>query len=131
MAASGSLKTDDDVAVDPDTVLMILNDIFDLNDTGWNGKTLEAIDEVFSESESRLPEFYEEEIKRIKRINKRREEQREIEERQKEIEKTQKIARERRLKIYLSQCNINDQDPPSPEDQQKMLDGDLEIPRVF
>ena len=49
-------------------------------------------------------------------------------EQRKQVEALRAEDRKHRLKIYISKCNVADKQPPSYEDMQKMLSGEMEIP---
>jgi hypothetical protein len=139
-ASQGKMTGPDGENIDPDTVLVVLNDILDLNDTGWNGHTLEVMGDMFGGADE-MQDSYKKEVERIKILNAKRAAERdrlakkqtrfEAElERQKGLEAQRRVQREHRLKIYVSQCKIYEKDPPTDEERAQMLEGEIEIPRV-
>jgi hypothetical protein len=131
-ASQGQLPGPDGKSLDPDTVLVILNDILDLNNTGWTGHTLEIICEMFGEEN--LLSDYEKEVTVIKVLNtqraKKRERQVENERLMKERAERDQEERERKVRIYLSMCRVAEKPLPSDDEQKQMLDGEVEIPKA-
>lgn len=133
LATAGNLVSpfDDKKVFSPDDVFVIVNDILDLNGTGWDGRTVETIAEMRGEGGS-LRATYEREVAVLKATNairvKRREKREERSRFEEELARRQAVDRHHRLKIYLSKCNIDGKPVPSEEEQQKMLDGETPIP---
>ena len=127
-SAQGKLKGPKGDVIAPDDVLVILNDILDLNDTGWNGRTLEIIADMFDKDDLRAD--YEKEIASIKECNERRAEERETQAKQKALELKMRVERERRVRIYISQCRVFDKPFPTAEEQRQMVEGKTPIPRA-
>lgn len=131
-SSQGKLKGPSGEAVAPDDVLVILNDILDLNETGWNGRTLEIVAETFGKEN--LREDYEKEVKLLNVLNERRAQKRKRLADNKRLAEERKQRdreeRERRVQIYISQCRVFDRTPPTEEQRQQMLDGEIEIPKV-
>lgn len=111
-----------DKRIRPDEVLVIINDILDLNGTGWDGRTVETICEMRGQGEN-LRKVYELEIAEIKKRNESKTLARERAEKLREL-------RAHRLRIYLSKCNVDNKPHPSKEDQEKMLIGEMPIPEA-
>ena len=131
-ASKGELTGPSGKKLDPDGVLVILNDILDLNDTGWNGRTVEIMADMFGDKELR-PD-YDKEVGLLKKLNKQRAaelERRGANERLAAEHKAKdREERERRVRIYVSQCRVFEIPIPSEEDQQQMIDGEIPIPKV-
>jgi len=111
----------------PDDVLVILNDILDLNDTGWSGKTIEVIAEMRGH-DTDLRASYDRGVETIKATNGLRALRRKRREETKELEARQRVERERKVRIYCSQCRVAEAPLPTDEEQQQMIDGQLPIP---
>jgi hypothetical protein len=130
-ASRGELASPRGKKIDPDTVLVLLNDILDINDTGWGGRTFEAVMELAGEPGT-LREMYEKEVDTIKKINESKELLRKaregVEKRKEARVRAERELREYRLKIYLSMCNVQDKPTPSEEERQAMLNGEQPIP---
>jgi hypothetical protein len=126
-ASQGKMVTPEGKTMRPGDVLVVLNDILDLNDTGWDGKTIEVIAELRG-VETSLRDQYEEGIKRIETTNKIRALRRKKREQTKELEARQRVERERKVQIYCSQCRVAETVLPTDEEQQQMIEGQIPIP---
>lgn len=129
-ASQGKLIGPSGKPADPDSVLVMLNDILDLNDTGWNGRTVEIIADMVGDKDLRSD--YEKETKLRKHLNKQRAAKRERQANNERLAAERKAKnreeRERKVMIYVSQCRVFEQDVPSDEDQQRMVEGEIPIP---
>jgi hypothetical protein len=133
-ASRGKIVSEGGKQITPDDVLVYTDDIFDLSGKGWTGKKIESIFDHFGKG-SMIREAYDKYVSDMKRINALRAGMREhFAESQKASERkatataNERVDRVRRLRIYLSQCNIANKRPPTEEEAQKMLDGALPIP---
>jgi len=114
-AARGEVVSPGGKKLDPDTVLVLTNDILDFNDTGWDGRTLEIMLEMAGNND--LQERYKKAVADIEHVNKSRADTR-----------ARREERARRVKILLAKCNIADKEPPSEDEQRQMIDGMIPIP---
>lgn len=121
LAATGKLVIPGtDKSLHPDDVLVIINDVLDLNNTGWTGRTVETIAEFRGQGDA-LRKRYEEEVALLQgQISARKAAQ--------GLSKGLRELREHKLRIYLSKCNIVGVPSPSAEDQQRMIEGELPVP---
>lgn len=127
-SSQGKLVSPDGDAVDPDTVLVVLNDILDLNNTGWTGHTLEVISDMFNKRD--LKGDYAIEVKTIENKNKVRALRRKQREQQKELEVRQRVEREHDVCIYVSKCRVAEKPVPTSDEQRQMVEGKIPIPKV-
>lgn len=138
-ASKGQLTGPSGKTLDPDGVLVLLNDVLDLNGTGWNGRTVEIMSDMMGDKDLRSD--YDKEVSLLKKLNEKRAAERErlaknqtrFEaelERQKDLEVQHAQQRKHRLKIYISQCRVADKPTPSDEEQKQMLEGEIPIPKV-
>jgi len=125
-ATKGELIGPRGKSMNPDDVLVLLNDILDLNNTGWDGRAFEIMNDMVTGDDLRAD--YEKEVGLLKAINEQRAKKRERATKQKEFEGQLREERERRVRIFISKCHVADKPAPSDEDQQQMLDGTLPIP---
>ena len=131
-ASKGQLTGPSGKTLDPDGVLVLLNDVLDLNGTGWNGRTVEIMSDMMGDKDLRSD--YDKEIGLLKVLNEKRAKLREREASNKKLaeeraEKDQE-ERERRVRIYVSQCRVADKPTPSDEEQRLMVEGEIPIPKV-
>lgn len=126
-AASTGKIVSEGKQITPDDVLLYTDDIFDLSDKGWSGKTIESIADHFGKG-SMIREAYDKYVSDTKRLNAVRAGMREHLAESLKAATNERVERVRRLRIYLSQCNIANTPPPTEEEAQKMLDGALPIP---
>lgn len=113
--------------INPDDILVYTDDVFDLEDRGWSGRTLETISEQFGKSNV-IREAYDKYVSDTKAANTIRARRRRKRDEAAQARENEQVDRVRQLRIYLSKCNIADKPPPTEEEAQKMLDGTLPIP---
>lgn len=128
-AAQGKFVTPGGRQINPDDVLVIMDKLLDLNDEGWSGSSVEAIYGLYGQDKS-LKDLYERRVEAIQKLNRARAGMRAAEEEDRARDARDREERARRLRIYMSQCNIADKAPPTAEEAQKMLDGTLPIPEI-
>jgi hypothetical protein len=127
-ASQGKLVGPEGQTVDPDTVLVVLNDILDLNSTGWDGRTLEIASEMFGREN--LREDYDKEVKLINQLNKQRAKARQRQKQNAELDRRRCEEREHRVRIYVSQCRVHEKPLPTDDEQRQMVEGKIPIPKV-
>jgi len=131
-SSSGKLVSPKGKSIDPDTVLVMLNDVLDLNNIGWNGHTLEVLCETAGQRDLRA--VYDEHVGLLKKINAQKQALRERKEQNERLVEERRASdretRERKVRIYLSQCVVSDKPKPSEEDQKQMIEGNIPIPEV-
>lgn len=126
-ASRGELHAPDGTQIDPDTVLVVLNDILDFNNTGWGGKAFESFMDLSGHGET-VRQSYKEEVKEIVKLNAVRELRRNQKKRMAESAVKGREERERKVRIFVSKCKVAEKPLPSDEDQQQMVEGTKPIP---
>jgi hypothetical protein len=125
-ASSGKIVSPKGNQVNPDDILVILDDILDIDSKGWNGRSVETVFEFLGRGDAPRKE-YDKAVAHIKVLNGLRAIRRGQIERTEQSNLEARRERLRRFKIYMSQCNIADK-RLTEEDAQKMLDGTIPIP---
>jgi hypothetical protein len=126
-ATKGELTGPNGRTLDPDTVLVILNDILDLNNTGWSGRTLEMSADLFGGHDLRAD--YDKEVELLKALNEQKATARKTRELDAERERTAREDRARKVRIYCSKCRVAEKPEPSIAQQQQMIEGSVPIPK--
>ena len=128
-ASEGKLISPTGKKVRPDETLVIINDILDLNDTGWDGRTIELIAEMRGDAKE-IREQYNEHVKEVETLNKLKALRRKKRKEKAERERQERVDREHAVRIYVSRCRISDKPLPNDEEQRLMIEGHKPIPKV-
>lgn len=126
-ASQGELLTPKGKQILPDDLLALLNDVMDMNNTGWNGQTLETIARLSDDQWSPSRE-YETEIEKINELNILKAIRRQQVEDQMQAKSKIRLRRQYELQLYLSRCRVFEKELPDAEAQKQMLDGEISIP---